>query len=157
LINTIKLIEQIVLAESKLGKTKADHLISLVEEVGELATAIAVESGSKPHKKLDEPSTNEAADVVICALATYYSAGGLVEDLESLIQRKLDKWIKNEKLVLTRFSELAIGDSFRFSECDISWLGVKQTETAYTNPQGLIYGAHPSESVILIKSENKNG
>jgi NTP pyrophosphatase (non-canonical NTP hydrolase) len=154
LINTIKLIEQIVLTESKQGKTKADHLISLVEEVGELSTAIAVEDGKKKYKQLNEPSTNEAADAIICSLAVYFAAGGLVEDLEPLIERKLDKWIKNEKLVLAKFGDLAIGQMFRFSECYFEWRGTKESENTYRNHSTKnIYGAHPSESVILIESE----
>ena len=155
MIRQIELIEQIVSIEVLKGKTRADHLLSLMEEVGELATAVAVESGVKKNKKLDEPSHSESVDVLICALALYFASNGSIEDLGVLIERKLDKWIKNEKLVLMRFSELAVGDKFRFAECYLDWRGIKESETTYLNSSlNNIYGAHPGESVILIERVN---
>lgn len=145
----IKLIEYIVNSETKIGKTKKDHLISLVEEVGELSTAIAVESGNKV-KKLTENSQREALDVVICGLATYFAAGGKIDDINTIVNEKLTKWIKQTNSWTMTFSVLPIGAKFRFVDCGHKWIGCKIGSTRYQNPNGDIYSALAEELVISL-------
>ena len=66
----------------------------LLEELGEFSTAICIEDGSdvKGYKKLDESSTEEAMDVLICVLSMYYARGGKTEDIATYVEKKLDKW-----------------------------------------------------------------
>lgn len=77
--------------------TIKDMLVSTMQELGELATAMQVEQGIKS-KFLDEPAKSEAADLVICALAMFYGLGGENDQLLEIGHRKLDKWEKNNKL-----------------------------------------------------------
>ena len=66
------------------------------EELGELCRAMRIEdSVTKRHKTLDEPSTHEAIDLVICAFATYFARGGKKEEIDLLMNKKLDKWVDN--------------------------------------------------------------
>ena len=74
--------------------------INTVEEVGELAAAITVEAGLKPHKILKEDAKTEAVDVMICALSVFFALGGTVEEISKIGNSKLDKWawaIKNRQ------------------------------------------------------------
>lgn len=71
---------------------ETDDLVkSLLEELGETSTAILVEDGKK-ERVLDEPSSSECVDVVICALALYFKRGGKRHDLQYVMEMKLDKW-----------------------------------------------------------------
>lgn len=66
----------------------------LCEELGEFCTAICIEDGStvKGYKKISESSSEEAIDVMICALSAYYARGGKTEDISSILSKKLTKW-----------------------------------------------------------------
>jgi NTP pyrophosphatase (non-canonical NTP hydrolase) len=69
-----------------------DYLFrNTVEEVGEFAAAVTIEAGIKD-KPLKETSTQEAVDVVICALSLFYARGGTDEMLAEYGQKKLNKW-----------------------------------------------------------------
>jgi len=69
-------------------------LAHTVEELGEFSTAICIEdnSGVKGYKELGESASEEAIDVMICALSLYYSRGGKTEDIVPYLNKKLDKW-----------------------------------------------------------------
>lgn len=82
-------------------KTQYELLSSLTEEVGELSRAMKIEDGvfGNTYKNApDEPSSHEAADVVIAALAMYFARGGLIKDLAFICEEKLDKWEKSSTL-----------------------------------------------------------
>lgn len=69
-------------------------LAHTMEELGEFATAICIEDGSKVkgYKKLDESSISEAIDVLICVISLYNVRGGKNEDISTILKKKLDKW-----------------------------------------------------------------
>ena len=84
------------------GNTDKDDyqvLAAMSEELGELAGAMAIEDKlhGKAHKTVDEPSTHEACDVVITALALFAQRGGTKDELNIVIHKKLDKWENNIK------------------------------------------------------------
>lgn len=85
------------LTEDQLKNPSEDSykiLAHTMEEIGEFSTAMCVEDGSdvKGYKELDESSSQEALDVIICAVSLYYSRGGKTEDMEAYLNMKLDKW-----------------------------------------------------------------
>jgi NTP pyrophosphatase (non-canonical NTP hydrolase) len=95
------MLEQMALFLSEVQKTtladleqnhNSDHLFrNTIEELGEFAKALTVEQGLK-NKDLTETSTQEAVDVVICALALFYSSGGTDKMLADYGMVKLAKW-----------------------------------------------------------------
>jgi hypothetical protein len=79
-----------------------DRYYALVEEVGELALCLHVANGTK-ERELTEPATSECADIIVCALAVYAFLGGKPEDLQSIIDKKVNKWQHNkEKLEIRK-------------------------------------------------------
>lgn len=81
------------------NKDDYQALAAIAEEYGELAAAMSIEDKlhGKAHKTADEPSTHEAVDVVITALALFFQRGGTRELLEQVMDNKLDKWERNIK------------------------------------------------------------
>jgi NTP pyrophosphatase (non-canonical NTP hydrolase) len=69
-------------------------LAHTMEELGEFSTALCIEDNSavKGYKQLEESASQEAIDVMICAMSLYYSRGGKTEDVVSYLNKKLDKW-----------------------------------------------------------------
>ena len=76
---------------------------SLGEEVGELSRELKIEERSfgNTHKAPDEGSKIEAVDVAICALALYFARGGKLEELEGIMESKLDKWERSQNEIPT--------------------------------------------------------
>ncbi len=90
-------VEQIKwLTENCPGKDRFARLASLVMEVGELAEALDVEAGNRI-KVLKETSKEESVDCIITALSMYFAVGGTDAELVEIMQRKVDKWVKNNK------------------------------------------------------------
>lgn len=65
----------------------------LVEEVGEVATCIAVEHGLK-NKNPKETTSQECVDVIISALGLFFASGGTMEQLEEYLPYKAKRWKK---------------------------------------------------------------
>ena len=97
LTSAFKRIEDLTDEQLKIpGEDVNSILGNTMEELGELAAAIRIEDGvTKKHKSLDEPSTVEAIDLVICALSVYFARGGELNDIPAIIHHKLDKWCAN--------------------------------------------------------------
>lgn len=82
------------------NKSISDMVLSALEELGEFSREVKIEDGifGNQHKQPGKDgSVGEAVDVIIMALALYFARGGKAEDLQEGIQRKLDKWRKNQK------------------------------------------------------------
>ena len=81
------------------GENSSTICAGAVEELGELSRAIRIEDDAitKRHKLLDEPSTFEALDLTICALSVYFARGGKLEDIDLIMNSKIDKWVGNVK------------------------------------------------------------
>ncbi len=67
--------------------------LHLVEEVGEVATALEV--GKSNRKVLTEPTSHECIDVILCALDVYFKSGGTIMDFGRAAQNKMIKWKTN--------------------------------------------------------------
>lgn len=92
-----------------LHKTIFELLTGGMEEWGELCRAVHAESNTfgNLNKTNDEPAKNEAADVVISALAAYFATGGTLEELPDIMLCKLSKWQKNQSAAIEKkFQEL---------------------------------------------------
>jgi len=99
---SIGLLQQVSeLTQIDLGnKSVSEMFFSMIEELGEFSKEVKIEDGvfGNKHKKAGEDgSKGEAIDVIIMALALYFARGGEAGDLQEGIQRKLDKWRKNQK------------------------------------------------------------
>ena len=87
---------------TKLQMTEEDAykiLAHMMEEVGEFCEAMCIEDGGvgKDYKEPpEESSTEEAVDIVVCALSLFYARGGTKEQFLSVIEKKLGKWEKNQ-------------------------------------------------------------
>lgn len=85
-----------VLTDKDLSKKDIATLtLSAVEELGEFAAALLIETGVK-NKALSESSKSESVDLIICGLALHHARGGDYAHLLSKIQEKLDKWASNQ-------------------------------------------------------------
>jgi len=79
-------------------RTKSDVFFSLVEEVGELATELAVDSGHSKKPEGKDGITGEAVDVIICALDLIWvhnhstTEEELEKYLNEIVKTKLAKW-----------------------------------------------------------------
>jgi hypothetical protein len=79
-------------------RTKSEVFLSLVEEVGELATELSVDSGYSKKPEGKDGITGEAVDVIICALDLIWvhNHSTTEEELEKylgeIIKTKLAKW-----------------------------------------------------------------
>lgn len=89
--------DRIRVLQADTDKDDYQVLAAISEEHGELAGAMAIEDQlhGKAHKTVDEPSTHEAVDVVITALALFFQRGGTRELLDQVMESKLDKWERN--------------------------------------------------------------
>lgn len=77
---------------------KALLLSSLVEEVGEVATALAVERGHK-YKVLTESIEDECVDVIISALAIIFTNRNYSQEkVVEVMTNKVHKWQSNLKI-----------------------------------------------------------
>lgn len=92
-----KTLEQMVSATSiKVGSTNRDAIFkSLIEEVGELATEIAIEDGTKDREASPDGVVGEAIDVLVVILDLIHREIG--ENIHGQpfldrVQSKLNKW-----------------------------------------------------------------
>ena len=69
-------------------------ILSLIEETGEVAKAFNVERGSKT-AKLKENTPQETVDVLAIALEIFSKYEWTEEDIETYLNKKLNKWEKN--------------------------------------------------------------
>ena len=88
--------QKITLKDSKAGVNIERMMLSLMEEVGELAAAIKIKFGYKDAKLVEEPVV-EAVDVIICGLAMYVLCGGSIDYLGTNLCQKLNKWENFQK------------------------------------------------------------
>lgn len=75
----------------------ADVFTSLIEEVGELSTEIAIERGHSHKLPGEDGIIGEAVDVVLCAIdEMYIHKPNITEDeISNIIRKKCNKWILN--------------------------------------------------------------
>lgn len=76
-----------------LKNTPDTLILNTVEELGEYAAARTIETGRK-NKPLTESSKEEGVDLLICAFALFYMAGGTLEEFHEYGTTKLAKWQK---------------------------------------------------------------
>ena len=76
-------------------KSLVQKALKTSEEVGELAQAVLIgaDAHGTQYRNPEEHSVlEEAADVVICGLATAFEAGFTIDAFNEMMQLKLDKW-----------------------------------------------------------------
>ena len=80
-------------------RTKQDILAALMEEVGELATEVNIDTGYSYKQAGEDGVIGESVDVIVCALDMIWvdSPKGMTkEDIEDvvmrIVKRKLEKW-----------------------------------------------------------------
>jgi len=83
--------ERVLKGMKKTRPNDFECLAGLTEEVGEWSLALRVERGFK-QRRLDEPSKNEAVDIILLAMEAYIHSGGTLEELPKIINTKLTKW-----------------------------------------------------------------
>lgn len=92
----MNLIERVVATSRKVGSINRDATFrSLVEEVGELATEIAIEAGTKDRAPSPDGVSGEAIDVLVVILDLLHQQfGDTIFEQEFLdrVQAKLNKW-----------------------------------------------------------------
>ena len=71
----------------------AEMLLYAQEEMGEVAECVSTGLGYK-NKPVKEPTHVECIDVIISMFGMYFAAGGKLEDIEKIMDRKSDKWKK---------------------------------------------------------------
>jgi hypothetical protein len=78
-------------------RTQLEVILSLSEEVGELATemAIKVEHSSKSPGK--DGIKGEAVDIILCALDILYLEGATEAEIIDLMRTKGSKWLANKR------------------------------------------------------------
>lgn len=73
-------------------------LSSLMEEVGELATEVAIWDGHSTKTSSEDGVLGEAIDVIICAVDLIYITHRTPEEeIHKILKEKLAKWYKNKK------------------------------------------------------------
>jgi NTP pyrophosphatase (non-canonical NTP hydrolase) len=80
-------------------KSLLEVSLKLAEEVGELAQATlsSQNSSGAGYKNLTlQDVQEEAVDVVICSLSAFFKAGGDLDTLQRLIDKKCDKWASKQ-------------------------------------------------------------
>lgn len=95
-----------VFAVSKVVKprTRYEILASLVEEVGELSTEVAIAEGYSKKEKGKDQVIGEAVDVIVCALDMIFVdwKGANPKDLENfihlIVKTKVAKWKTKQEL-----------------------------------------------------------
>lgn len=84
-------------------RTKADVLVALMEEVGELATEISVDSGYSTKPEGKDGIVGEAIDIIICALDMIWvsspntTEAELEDHVMKILRVKLEKWKEKTK------------------------------------------------------------
>jgi hypothetical protein len=85
-------------------RTKANVMLSLIEEVGELSTELAVDAGYSSKKEGEDGIIGEAIDVIICALDMIWvsspntTEAELEEYVTQKIKEKIAKWKSKQHL-----------------------------------------------------------
>jgi NTP pyrophosphatase (non-canonical NTP hydrolase) len=95
LFNAIKRMEHLTSKQCENENENSYTILAhLNEELGEVCTAMCVEDGSevKGYKELDESSSDECVDLIICAVSLFFNRGGDVEQLIKTSEKKLNKW-----------------------------------------------------------------
>lgn len=92
-----KLLERLkTCTENATERTIFERLACLVEECGEIATALLVKEGRK-RRELKEDAKCECVDTVITALCIFYNLGGTHKELKETMKVKLEKWERKAK------------------------------------------------------------
>lgn len=90
------LIQRVVRTSTKVGSDNRDAIFrSLIEEVGELATEIAIEEGTKQREASPDGVVGEAIDALVCIIDLIHNEiGDRITEQAFLerVQTKLDKW-----------------------------------------------------------------
>jgi len=90
--------EVFVASKASKPRSRYDVLASLMEEVGELATEVAIAEGHSSKPKGDDGIIGEAVDVVLCAIDLIYVdwKNANIPDLEkyimTIVKNKVNKW-----------------------------------------------------------------
>lgn len=80
-------------------KSLLEVALKLSEEVGEVSQAVLSSQGASgaSYKNLSLVDVQEeSVDVVICALSAFFKAGGDTRSLQTLIEKKCQKWAANQ-------------------------------------------------------------
>lgn len=90
------LIQRVVRTSKNVGSDNRDAIFrSLIEEVGELATEIAIEEGTKRREPSPDGVVGEAIDALVCIIDLLHNEIGdniLEQAFLERVQTKLDKW-----------------------------------------------------------------
>jgi NTP pyrophosphatase (non-canonical NTP hydrolase) len=78
------------------GRKISQVFYSLTEEVGELATELAIEEGHSTKNAGPDGVKGEAVDVILCAVDILHIAGVTEEEINLLIHSKTEKWLKSK-------------------------------------------------------------
>ncbi|WYN05132.1 hypothetical protein ISREJYDI_CDS0171 [Pseudomonas phage UNO-G1W1] len=90
------LIQRVVRTSKNVGSdNRMNTFGSLVEEVGELSTELAISNGTKQREPSPDGVVGEAIDVLVCIIdLLYQELGDKITEQAFLerVQTKLDKW-----------------------------------------------------------------
>ncbi len=80
-------------------RTIKDVLVHLMEEVGELSTEIAIDSGTSSKEVGKDGIVGEAVDVILCALDIMWVHNQMIseEEIMAIVKLKLEKWYQSRK------------------------------------------------------------
>lgn len=91
LMEQFRRIESLTSSQATHGFRTNQIILSVNSELGEICEAIAAEDGHID-RRLDESSIVECADLISCVMSLYFSRGGTIDELASILRRKTDKW-----------------------------------------------------------------
>lgn len=76
-------------------------LLSLNEEVGELAQEVKIKLGYSYKEPSEDGVLGEAVDALICILDMLYTADPSIttEQIQNLVKSKTDKWLEKHRLM----------------------------------------------------------
>ncbi|UOL48435.1 hypothetical protein QGX12_gp012 [Pseudomonas phage Kremar] len=98
----MNLLERVAQTADKVGSIDRNAIFrSLIEEVGELATEIAIEDGTKKREPSPDGVVGEAIDALICIIDLLHNEIGdniLEQGFLDRVQTKLDKWERKNVL-----------------------------------------------------------
>ncbi|KRL05853.1 MazG-like family protein [Liquorilactobacillus oeni] len=80
-------------------KSPEEQFMKLIEELGEASQAYLSSKGASgnKYKKLDQTNVKEElVDVLLVTYALIVKLGASNEEIEELVNRKVDKWIHNQ-------------------------------------------------------------
>ncbi|MEM2159388.1 MAG: hypothetical protein QXN55_00350 [Candidatus Nitrosotenuis sp.] len=90
------MLKQIMIRSKEIvdGRTRADIFTYLIEEVGELAAELNVESGYSQKKPGDDGVIGEAIDAIICLvdLIRRHDPTITKKEIDEIVENKLLKW-----------------------------------------------------------------